>query len=39
MKKPGVKLSNTILAFGMLLIFAGVLLALAFAGKSPDFVS
>ena len=39
MKKPGVKLSNTILAFGMLLIFAGVLLALAFAGKSPDFAS
>lgn len=39
MKKPSVKLLNTILAFGMLLIFVGVLLALAFAGKSPDFVS
>lgn len=38
MKKPGTKLLNTILALGMFLIFVGVLLSLAFAGRSPNFV-
>lgn len=39
MKKPGVKFLNAILAFGMLLIFVGVMLTLAFAGESPNFAS
>lgn len=39
MKKPGVKFLNAILAFGMLLIFVGVMLTLAFAGKSPNFAN
>lgn len=39
MKKPGVKFLNAILAFGMLLIFVGVMLTLAFAGESPKFAN
>lgn len=39
MKKPGVKFLNAILAFGMLLIFVGVMLTLAFVGESPNFAN
>ena len=34
MKKPNIKLLNTILAFGMLLLLAGILVVLGFAGGS-----
>ena len=34
MKKPDYKILNTILAFGMLLLFAGILVILGFAGQA-----
>lgn len=39
MKNPGTKILNSILALGMLFIFLGVLLTLAFLGSSPDFAT
>lgn len=39
MKKNNYKLLNSILAAGMFLIFAGVLMAFAFVGTRPDFAA